>query len=157
MKVIRCINNNVALCQDENGNEFVAFGKGIGFRKAPYEIRPSQIEKSYYNVDSIYISMINDLPEEIIMIADEIINYSRNKIDYPLSSNIVFTLADHINFAIQRYKKKLKLSLPIIHDVKHQFETEMEIGKYSLQLIHKKLKERRSDIRNLYWRFNNGS
>ena len=101
--------------------------------------------------------MINDLPEEIIMIADEIINYSRNKIDYPLSSNIVFTLADHINFAIQRYKKKLKLSLPIIHDVKHQFETEMEIGKYSLQLIHKKLKERRSDIRNLYWRFNNGS
>ena len=135
MKVIKNINNNVALCQDADGKELVAFGKGIGFTKAPYEISVSQIERTYYNVDSVYISMINDFPKEVIMLADDIVNYSRNKISYPLSSNIVFTLADHINFSIQRFKKDIKLNLPIMHDVKKLFETEMEIGNYGLALI----------------------
>ena len=38
MKVIKNINNNVSLCVDKSGRECVAFGKGIGFIKAPYEV-----------------------------------------------------------------------------------------------------------------------
>lgn len=38
MKVIKNINNNVSLCLDSKGNEIVAFGKGLGFIKPPYEI-----------------------------------------------------------------------------------------------------------------------
>ena len=34
MKVVRKINNNAVICIDGNGNEVVAFGKGIGFHKA---------------------------------------------------------------------------------------------------------------------------
>ena len=33
MKVIKNINNNVAICVDDNGHEVVAMGKGIGFSK----------------------------------------------------------------------------------------------------------------------------
>jgi beta-glucoside operon transcriptional antiterminator len=127
VKVIKNINNNVAVCQDANGKELIAFGKGIGFKVAPYEIQLGQIERTYYNVDSIYISMINDLPEEIISSADVIVNYARSKINYPISSNIVFTLADHINFSIQRFQKNIKLSLPVMYDVQQLFETEMEL------------------------------
>jgi len=142
VKVIKNINNNVSVCQDANGKELIAFGKGIGFKEAPYEIQLSQIERTYYNVDSIYISMINDLPEEIIAIADEIVNYSRSKINYPISSNIIFTLADHINFSIHRYQKNIKLNLPVMYDVQQLFDTEMEIGKYGLHVIRNKLKVR---------------
>ena len=38
MKVIKNINNNVAICVDDNGHEVVAMGKGIGFSKPPYEV-----------------------------------------------------------------------------------------------------------------------
>ena len=38
MKVIKKINNNVAICLDNNGKELIAFGNGIGFPKVPYEI-----------------------------------------------------------------------------------------------------------------------
>ncbi len=31
MKVIKKINNNVALCVDNHKKELIAFGKGIGF------------------------------------------------------------------------------------------------------------------------------
>ncbi|RRF91978.1 MAG: hypothetical protein DUD31_08135 [Coriobacteriaceae bacterium] len=44
MQVVRNINNNVALCLDSQGNELVAFGRGIGFRKPPYEVELSRIE-----------------------------------------------------------------------------------------------------------------
>ena len=38
MKVIKKINNNVAVCIDNDGHELIAFGKGIGFPKIPYEL-----------------------------------------------------------------------------------------------------------------------
>ena len=38
MKVIKKINNNVALCLDGNQRELIAFGKGIGFKPIPYEL-----------------------------------------------------------------------------------------------------------------------
>ena len=33
MKVLRTINNNVVICLDNNNNEVVAVGQGIGFNK----------------------------------------------------------------------------------------------------------------------------
>ena len=60
MKVIKNINNNVSLCLDSQNNEVVVFGKGIGFMKPPYEIDLKQIQRTYYGIDSSYISMIND-------------------------------------------------------------------------------------------------
>ena len=63
MKVIRNINNNVAVCLDDNNHEVIAFGKGIGFQKAPYEIALSQIERTYYNLEPHYIALLDELPE----------------------------------------------------------------------------------------------
>lgn len=140
MKVIKNINNNVSLCLDSNNIEVVAFGKGIGFTKPPYEVDLNQVQRTYYDIDPTYINMISDIPEEILDISDNIINYARIKLDNPVSSNIVITLADHINFAIQRYKENMNIKLPIVHDIQYLFETEMEIGEYALKLIKKKLK-----------------
>lgn len=140
MKVIRNINNNVALCLDSKGNEVVAFGKGVGFKKPPYELELSQIQRTYWGIDPIYISMINDIPAEILEISDQIVNYARQKMDNPISSNIVFTLADHISFAVQRQKENLKVRLPIAQDIRYLFETEMEVGRFAVALIKKELK-----------------
>lgn len=140
MKVIKNINNNVSLCLDSNNIEVVAFGKGIGFTKPPYEVDLNQVQRTYYDIDPMYINMISNIPEEILDISDNIINYARIKLDTPVSSNIVITLADHINFAIQRYKENMNIKLPIVHDIQYLFETEMEIGEYALNLIKKKLK-----------------
>lgn len=46
MKVIKNINNNVSICVDDNNREVIAFGKGIGFKKPPYELELSQIDRT---------------------------------------------------------------------------------------------------------------
>jgi len=137
MKVIKNINNNVAVCLDSKGMEVVAFGKGIGFKKAPYDIELSKIQKTFYNVDTAFISMLNDIPVDIINISDDIIGYARDKLNTPLSANIVFTLADHIYFTLERYEKNIKIKLPIVNDIQHLFEKEMDIGQYGIKKILK--------------------
>ena len=100
MKVIKKINNNVAVCLDNNNNELIAFGKGIGFQKVPYELTDiSKIERTYYGVNHSYIGLVNEIPEDIFDISAKIVEWAKTKLSKELSVNIVFTLADHINFA----------------------------------------------------------
>ncbi|MEF9921180.1 PRD domain-containing protein [Anaerorhabdus sp.] len=140
MKLLKSINNNVALCVDSDGNQLVVFGKGVGFHKTSDEVELSKIERTYYDVDVSYIAMINELPEDIIKISDKIVFYARTLLDSNISSNLVFTLADHIHFCIQRYKKNLVLNLPITNDIEQLFEKEMEIGRYGVNLIKENYK-----------------
>ena len=59
MKVIKKINNNVAICLDNN-TELIAFGKGIGFKQMPYELADlSVVTRTYYGVDRKYFDLLN--------------------------------------------------------------------------------------------------
>ncbi len=139
MKVIKNINNNVAVCLDSSGKEVIVTGKGVGFKKPPYELQLSEIDRTYYDVDEVYIAMIRDLPEDILDVSNEIIGYARRKYDLSFSNNIVFTLADHLNFSIKRNKENIKVKLPIVNDIEQLFEKENDVGKYGLKLIRKRL------------------
>lgn len=140
MKIIKHINNNYAIAIDKNGNQLIVSGKGIGFGQIPRELEDmSKVNRSYYDIDEIWISMINNLPENIIEISSLIVDKARILIDNPLSSNIVFSLADHINFSIERYEKHMDIKLPIAYDIQQLFEKEYEVGQYGLKLIREKL------------------
>lgn len=140
MKIIKNINNNYALAIDSAGKRLIVSGRGIGFGSVPRKIEDiTIINRSFYDIDESYISMIKDIPESIIEISAEIIDKARERLDNPINSTIIFTLADHINFSIQRYKKNMNIKLPIVYDVLYFFEKEMSIGEYGLRLIRKKL------------------
>lgn len=140
MRVIKKINNNVSLCVDSQNREVVAFGKGIGFRKPPYEIGLDQIKRVFYDVDPIYLAMVEQIPEKILKISMQIVDYTRNVLEDPVSSNLVFTLADHLHFAIRRCEEQVSIKLPILYDVEHLFEKETKIGYWALNLLKKELK-----------------
>jgi beta-glucoside operon transcriptional antiterminator len=139
MKAVRRINNNVIICLDDENNEVIARGKGIGFHELPYEIDLGKIERTYYNIDPAYYEMIRDIPDEIIDISTRIIDQAREMMGKLDDSNIIFTLADHINFSIRRYKENIPLKLPIVHDIQFLLKDEYRIGQYGLELIKKEL------------------
>lgn len=123
------------------GNQLIVSGKGIGYGAVPREVTDlSKINRSYYDVDEMYISMIHDIPKEIIDISSRIIDRARDEIDRPLNPNIVFILADHLNFSIKRKNKNMNIKLPIVYDIQHIFEKEYRIGEYGVRLIRDKLK-----------------
>lgn len=138
MKVIKKINNNVAICLDSNDKELIAFGKGIGFPKMPYVLDDlNLIQRTYYGVNPRYLDLLNDIPDEVFEISTKIVDYAQTKLEYTLNSNVVFTLADHINFAIQRFHKNIQVKVPLSYDVEFLYEKEMDIGKKAIKYINK--------------------
>lgn len=139
MKAIKKINNNVAICIDDNDKELIAFGKGIGFPTMPYEIKDLKIiERTFYGVSSEYVGLIEELPKDVIDTANAITEYGEKVLNKTFSPNFIFTLADHINFAIERYKKNLNVKVPYIGNIKYLHEKEVEIGKKAVSYINKK-------------------
>lgn len=139
MKVIKNINNNVSLCLDSKGREVIALGKGIGFTKPPYEIPLSQIQRTFYDVNENYLSVIAMIPEEYINLATEIVHYANQRLDNRYTANVIFALADHIQFAVKREKDQIHIKLPIFYEVQNTYPSEMEIGLYAVKLINSRL------------------
>lgn len=90
MKVIKNINNNVAICVDDNGHEVVAMGKGIGFSKPPYEVDLSKIDRTYYSLDSHYVTLLSEIPEEVIDVTLEIVEKGSDYLGVNLSRTFCF-------------------------------------------------------------------
>lgn len=106
MRVLRTINNNVVICLDNNENEVVAFGKGIGFKKKNNDIiELSKIDRTYYKVKTEYVDMIAHISQDILDVSIKIIDYCRSHLKKTINPNVIFTLADHINFAIKSMKR----------------------------------------------------
>lgn len=138
MEVIKKINNNVAICKDKNGNELIAFGKGIGFPKTPYELNDlSKIARTFYGVNRNYLDLLQEIPEDTFEMSAKIVDFAQARIFNELNPNIVFTLADHIHFAIERYKKHITVKMPFSYDIEHLYTKEMEIGKKAVVYINK--------------------
>ena len=138
LKVIKNINNNTSICLDSKGREVIAFGKGIGFKKPPYDISVSEVQRTFYDIDAQYIQMVNLIPDDLFEASIEIVNYAQSQLDSLTNSNIIFSLADHITFAVKRYKENMKIKMPVYYDVQHLYQTEFEIGKFAVN----KVKER---------------
>lgn len=140
MEVISKINNNAAVCLDSAGRELIAIGTGIGFPKVPYTLNDLDvIQQTYYGVNEMYVDLLNQIPDEIFKVSSMIVEHFRNTIDTTISSNLVFTLADHINFAIEREKKHLVIENPLQYEIRHLYEDVYDIGVFAVKLIKKQL------------------
>ena len=107
MKIIKKINNNIALAINAKDEEVIVIGKGIGFPKTPYELRDESIIEKIFVTQSNndYLEMFKDIPLEDIYLTQEIIKYGEEYLGKKLNTNILLTLSDHISYAIQRFNQ----------------------------------------------------
>lgn len=137
--MIKKLNNNFAICVDSEGKECIAYGKGIGFPKTPYELDdPSRIDRRFYDVDEKYLALFNELPEKVLHFTVKLVDIARNELKYELNPNIVLTLADHINFCIQRAKQHIYVQMPLIYEVEQQYPREGRLGRYALKQVERR-------------------
>lgn len=141
MEVIKKLGNNAAICKDHSGRELIAIGLGIGFPKCPYVLDDlSKIDRTFYNVDSEYISLFEDIDSGIFKISADVIDLAITMLSVPLKQNAVFTLADHLNFALVRLKKGMIFATPIANELRDLYPVEVKIARYTLNLLQKNLK-----------------
>lgn len=140
MFAIRSINNNTVICKDSRGQELIAMGKGIGFDSMPKEIPLNKIERTFYDIEPQYMEFLPCLPYNIMEFTAKLLEIARNELAYELSPNLVIAMADHINFAIERAQKNIRVKMPSAYDVKLNFPKEYRIGEYAVKKIRKEFK-----------------
>lgn len=142
MKVIGRINTNAALAVDGSGKEVVILGKGVGFPKVPYELTDlSQIQRTFYEVDARYLPLVDSLPEAVLLASADIVEEAEMDLDCSLNPNLVFTLADHLAFAIERTRQGIALTTPLAYDVKHLYPQETRVGVLALDILKERTGE----------------
>lgn len=140
MRVVKKINNNVAICIDGNEKELIAFGKGIGFPKMPYELEDlSLISMTFYRIDKSFYNLMSEIPEDIFHVSALIAEKAKNTLNCTLNPNLVVSLADHINFAIIRLKKYKVMKMLFSYDIEKLYPKETELGRFAVKLIEKEL------------------
>lgn len=141
MEIIKKINNNSALARDAKGHEVVVFGKGIGFPPTPYELEDlSKIQRTFYYVDDKYYALLQEVPEEIFLAADDIAEDANEELNCDLNPNLAFILADHLNFAIERTRAGMTLRTPLAYDIRHLYPNEYKLGRSALHMLRDRLK-----------------
>ena len=141
MKLIKKINNNFALAEDSGGNQVIVEGRGVGFNKMPCTITDlSCISHTYYDYDEKYLSLIADIPQEVIDTSILIYKKLISRINFTVNDSLPFILADHINFSIERHRKGIDIQLPLYYDLQQMYPLEYEVAEYGLKVIEKNLK-----------------
>ncbi|MEF2855355.1 MAG: PRD domain-containing protein [Collinsella intestinalis] len=136
MLITKKINNNVAMAQDADGHELVVFGKGIGFRQTPYELEEtSQIHRVFRNVDDDLLSTINSISGEVIGVSLDIVRLAEFELDCALNPNLYLTLADHLQFAAERFASGIVMENPLAVDVPLVYPEEYDLGKTGLAFM----------------------
>lgn len=139
MRITKKINNNIALALDGAGNEVIVSGRGIGFPPMPYELTDlSKIERTFYDIRPCYVELASTLPEDVILLAADIVELARCDLNCDLNPNLPITLADHLNFAIERYLTGMEVHNPLSYDIAHFYPAEMALGRQALEMIRQR-------------------
>lgn len=137
MQVVNKVNNNVAICVDDNGQELIAFGKGIGFPAMPYELNGlDRIDRTFYDISPEYLKMLHTLPSDVVEFTSAVVDLARSTLPYQLSPNLLLTLSDHIAFAIERTRKGIYVKMPLAYDLEQMYPVEVGLARKTLESVH---------------------
>lgn len=142
-RIKKILNVNVVII-DQDGNEYIAFGKGIGYHAVIGEIlSEDKISRKYAPVDdnkqNELIQSLKKIPADIIKTTEEIVDFAEHYLREKLDASIYYALSDHLNFAVQRASKNLVLGNRIYLEMKTYYKPEFKVGIHSLDIIEKNL------------------
>lgn len=144
MKVVKVINNNLIKSFDDNNHEILVMGCGLGFKKTPGdEVDEKLIERIYTCNDkdnsNQLTKLLKKIPLEHIQVTNQIISFAKVSLGKKLNDNVYITLADHINFALERQKEGVTLRNALLWEIKKFYNHEFLVGKEALSIIKNRL------------------
>ena len=144
MKVLKSINNNVVSCMDENGQELIAMGRGLGFSlRSGDELDETRVEKLFRMQTPDEVRRLTDLfstlPPQQIELCSRIVDRATEDLGRKLCPSVYLTLTDHICFAIERLHQGTVFQNTLLAEVRTFYPREYAVGKYGLELLEREL------------------
>ncbi|KAF1302383.1 PRD domain-containing protein [Candidatus Enterococcus willemsii] len=146
MIIRKILNPNTILAIDDEQQEYVFFGKGIGYsRKIGQTVADEDVNRVFIPVDNRqiqeYLRLFDSIPAVYFDITQQIIKKAEELLNTQLNTSIFFTLSDHLNFSIERHKNGLNILNRVYWEIKNYYPIEFSVGEYALKLLKKELGE----------------
>ncbi|MCC0662064.1 PRD domain-containing protein [Clostridioides sp. ZZV14-6154] len=143
MIINKILNNNVVITLDDNDEEIIVMGKGIGYQKSKGDLIDKTKVNKVFRISNKEISnklqeLLNNIPMEHMKLSSEIIEYAQIKLNKKLNESIYISLSDHTYSAIQRMKEGINVKNAILWETKRFYKEEFEIGMKALDVIESK-------------------
>ncbi|WP_459446290.1 BglG family transcription antiterminator LicT [Ligilactobacillus salivarius] len=142
MKIFKVINNNIVITLDQNNQEIILMGRGLGFKQRPRNnIDENLIEKRFSlsssdNEESSVSQLLSNISLEDIRVATQILNYAEDIFNTKVSDSKVIALSDHIHSALDLYNSGIELKNNLLWEIKRFYPKEFKVGKEALDIIN---------------------
>lgn len=140
--IVKSLNNNLVLAQDEQRKEYVLFGTGIGFKKKKGDlIEESLITKIFHGEDYQNISaLVDSISPDVLSVTENIVDEGEKYLGKKLNTSLLISLADHIQSAINRQNEGIEIvGSSLQWEIPFLYIKESKIGKKALEVIATKL------------------
>jgi len=141
--IVKSLNNNLVLATDEEQEELVLFGKGIGFKKKKGDQLDEELVTKVFRskeFDHTTPAMIADISPEILTVTEDIVEMVEDQLKKELNTTLLFALADHIQAAIERLENQQQLDDNTLQwEIPFLYYQEYQMGLKALDTINHKL------------------
>lgn len=125
----------------EDQKEYVLLGKGIGFGKKTSERFEKPDDCTVYSLQETSSrgkasDLVKSVGPEYLTMANQILNEAEKQFG-KVDRRILFPMADHIDFAVQRMKRGEQISNPLTEDIKTLFYAEFKVALLLKDLLKK--------------------
>lgn len=140
LRIKKIFNNNVVLVIDSKGLERILIGKGIAFQKRVGEtVQKDKIEKTFVvdspNVADRFVQLIEEVPVNRLEMVTLIIKNAEVQLKKNFDGNTYIGLADHINYAVNRFRKGETIRNALLLEIKKFYPKEYAAGLQALETI----------------------
>lgn len=146
IKIKKVLNSSVVLAEDANKKEFILLGKGIGYnRKQGEELKEDHAQYQQFipvsNTKSLQIAeMLGSITEEVLEVTSEVIQLAKKELSTSFNDNLYFLMADHLNFAIERFQKNMVITNRLSWEIQNFYPQEYQVALECLNYINERLK-----------------
>lgn len=142
-RITKVLNHNSVIAVDDNAKEYLVMGKGIGFGKKISESFDVGEGATVYSLQNATdrgeaMDIVKHIDPVCLEVSDEILN-AAEKTFGKVDRKILFSLADHMQFALQRMQNGEIIKNPLTSDIKVLFHMEYKTALCAVELVKEKM------------------
>ena len=142
MKIRKILNQNAVLI-DDDGQEKVAIGKGIGFNKKRNDlVFAREVERMFVMAPDSKMklqNLLNQIDEKFLFAAEHIVNHAELVLMEKLNEHVLIALTDHLAFSAENIKNGIIVRNKLLKEIEVLHQEEFGIAQWAVEYLNNEL------------------
>lgn len=141
--LIRVLNNNAVMVESD-GARVILLGRGLGFGRRlgdPIDYADASEVFAPSTPDGFFelSEFVAQIPLEVFRVARRAVNLAAERTRIRPSQALLLSIADHLNFAIQRAREGIVIDFPLSWEVRQLYPSEAALGEATVTMAQEDL------------------